>query len=181
MTTRRWRAASVALHSSPRTSSSGGIAPMQQASVSQPSSYAARRPGARLAWIGQGFLVLLALAALSLIVPQPDPRPAALCPVHHQRAATGLCVRPHRVGLHDGVWHRQVDQLCPRRCVHVRRVYQLLRRDALPAPRVARRSLSQHGPGPGRRDRLVDGDAPLDGRVRRSCHYDRARGLQALA
>jgi branched-chain amino acid transport system permease protein len=41
---------------------------MQQANVSQSASYAARRPGARLAWIGQGFLVLLAVAALYLIV-----------------------------------------------------------------------------------------------------------------
>src|SRR5512137_631520 len=41
---------------------------MQQTSVSQSASYAARRPGARLAWIGQGFLALLAVAALYLIV-----------------------------------------------------------------------------------------------------------------
>jgi len=40
---------------------------MQQADNSQSASYAARRPGARLAWIGQGFLALLALAALYLI------------------------------------------------------------------------------------------------------------------
>jgi branched-chain amino acid transport system permease protein len=40
---------------------------MQQASVSQPSSYAARRPGARLAWIGQGFLLLLAAGALFIL------------------------------------------------------------------------------------------------------------------
>ncbi len=40
---------------------------MQQASVSQPSSYAARRPGARLAWIGQGFLLLLAVLALFIL------------------------------------------------------------------------------------------------------------------
>ncbi len=41
---------------------------MQQANVSQSASYAARRPGARLAWVGQGFLALLAVAALYLIV-----------------------------------------------------------------------------------------------------------------
>ena len=41
---------------------------MQQASVSQPSSYAARRPGARLAWIGQGFLLLLAAAAAYILI-----------------------------------------------------------------------------------------------------------------
>ena len=41
---------------------------MQQANVSQSASYAARRPGARLAWVGQGFLALLAVAALYLII-----------------------------------------------------------------------------------------------------------------
>jgi branched-chain amino acid transport system permease protein len=41
---------------------------MQQASVSQPSSYAARRPGARLAWIGQGFLLLLAAIVVYILV-----------------------------------------------------------------------------------------------------------------
>jgi branched-chain amino acid transport system permease protein len=40
---------------------------MQQASVSQATSYAARRPGARLAWIGQAFLVLLTLAVVAFI------------------------------------------------------------------------------------------------------------------
>ena len=40
---------------------------MQQASVSQAASYAARRPGARLAWIGQAFLVLLTLAVVAFI------------------------------------------------------------------------------------------------------------------
>lgn len=42
---------------------------MQQASVSKHSSYAARRPGARLAWIGQAFLALLALGALYILIP----------------------------------------------------------------------------------------------------------------
>jgi branched-chain amino acid transport system permease protein len=37
---------------------------MAQASISPRSSLAARRPGARLAWIGQGFLLLLALGAV---------------------------------------------------------------------------------------------------------------------
>lgn len=41
---------------------------MQQATVSQTASYAARRPGARLAWIGQGFLLLLAAAAAYILV-----------------------------------------------------------------------------------------------------------------
>ena len=41
---------------------------MQQASVSQQASYAARRPGARLAWIGQGFLLILAAVALYIIL-----------------------------------------------------------------------------------------------------------------
>jgi len=41
---------------------------MQQASVSQRKSYAARRPGARLAWIGQGFLLLLAAVAVIILV-----------------------------------------------------------------------------------------------------------------
>ena len=40
---------------------------MQQASVTQATSYAARRPGARLAWIGQAFLVLLTLAVVAFI------------------------------------------------------------------------------------------------------------------
>lgn len=41
---------------------------MQQASVSK-QTYAARRPGARLAWIGQAFLALLVLGALALLIP----------------------------------------------------------------------------------------------------------------
>ena len=41
---------------------------MQQATVSQTASYAARRPGARLAWIGQGFLLLLAALAAYILV-----------------------------------------------------------------------------------------------------------------
>ena len=41
---------------------------MQQASASQASSYAARRPGARMAWIGQGFFLLLAAAAAYILV-----------------------------------------------------------------------------------------------------------------
>ena len=41
---------------------------MAQASISQKSSLAARRPGARLAWIGQGFLLLLALGVLYILV-----------------------------------------------------------------------------------------------------------------
>jgi branched-chain amino acid transport system permease protein len=49
---------------------------MQQASVSQATSYAARRPGAKLAWIGQGFLVLLALAVVALIAPRAIKDPA---------------------------------------------------------------------------------------------------------
>jgi branched-chain amino acid transport system permease protein len=40
---------------------------MQQASVSQTSSYKARRPGARLAWIGQGFLLLLAAVVVYIL------------------------------------------------------------------------------------------------------------------
>ena len=41
---------------------------MAQASISPKSSLAARRPGARLAWIGQGFLLLLALGVLYILV-----------------------------------------------------------------------------------------------------------------
>lgn len=41
---------------------------MQQASPSSKSALAARRPGARLAWIGQGFLLLLAAVALYILV-----------------------------------------------------------------------------------------------------------------
>ena len=41
---------------------------MQKASVSQRASYAARRPGARMAWIGQGFLLLLAAVAVIVLV-----------------------------------------------------------------------------------------------------------------
>jgi branched-chain amino acid transport system permease protein len=41
----------------------------QQVSVPKQTSYAARRPGARMAWIGQGFLLLLALAVLVLLIP----------------------------------------------------------------------------------------------------------------
>src|SRR5512135_28762 len=40
---------------------------MQQ-TISQGTSYAARRPGARLAWIGQALLVLLAIGALYLVL-----------------------------------------------------------------------------------------------------------------
>lgn len=40
---------------------------MQQASVSQATSYAARRPGARLAWIGQAFLGVLTLVVVAFI------------------------------------------------------------------------------------------------------------------
>jgi len=43
---------------------------MQQASVSQATSYVARRPGAKLIWIGQGFLALLALAVVALVAPK---------------------------------------------------------------------------------------------------------------
>ncbi len=43
---------------------------MQQASVGTQSSYAARRPGAKLAWIGQGFLILLALGAVLVVLPR---------------------------------------------------------------------------------------------------------------
>ncbi len=42
---------------------------MQQASLSPKSSLAARRPGARLAWIGQGFLLLLAAGVLYILIP----------------------------------------------------------------------------------------------------------------
>ncbi len=42
---------------------------MQQASVSKHSSYAAHRPGARLAWIGKAFLALLALGVLYILIP----------------------------------------------------------------------------------------------------------------
>ncbi len=41
---------------------------MSQASPSSASSLAARRPGARLAWIGQGFLLLLAAAVLYILI-----------------------------------------------------------------------------------------------------------------
>ncbi len=41
---------------------------MQQASSSSKSSLAARRPGARLAWIGQGFLLFLAAVVLYILV-----------------------------------------------------------------------------------------------------------------
>jgi branched-chain amino acid transport system permease protein len=41
---------------------------MQKASVSQQKSYAARRPGARFAWIGQGALLLLAAVAVIVLV-----------------------------------------------------------------------------------------------------------------
>ncbi len=68
--------AQAALLSRSSHSLSGGIAPMQQASVSQATSYAARRPGAKLAWIGQGFLVLLALAVVALIAPRAIQAPA---------------------------------------------------------------------------------------------------------
>jgi branched-chain amino acid transport system permease protein len=42
---------------------------MAQATVSKQSTYAARRPGAGMAWIGQAFLGLLALATLWILVP----------------------------------------------------------------------------------------------------------------
>jgi len=42
---------------------------MQQASVSKGSTYAARRPGARLAWIGKAFLLALVLGTLYLLIP----------------------------------------------------------------------------------------------------------------
>src|SRR5512135_1142956 len=48
---------------------------MQQANISQSASYAARRPGARYAWIGKAFLALLALSALWLIVPSAVANP----------------------------------------------------------------------------------------------------------
>ena len=38
----------------------------------------------------------------------------------------GLCVRSDRPGLHDGLWHRALDQLCARRRLHGGRVCQLL-------------------------------------------------------
>ena len=41
---------------------------MQKASVSQQKSYAARRPGARFAWIGQGALLLLAAVAAIVLI-----------------------------------------------------------------------------------------------------------------
>ncbi len=41
---------------------------MTQATVSKQSSYAAHRPGARMAWIGQGFLLLLAVLVLVIVV-----------------------------------------------------------------------------------------------------------------
>jgi branched-chain amino acid transport system permease protein len=41
---------------------------MQQATPAQRSALAARRPGARLAWIGQGFLLLLAAVAVVVLV-----------------------------------------------------------------------------------------------------------------
>jgi branched-chain amino acid transport system permease protein len=41
---------------------------MQQASTSKPTSFVARQSGARLAWIGQGFLLLLAVLALYVLV-----------------------------------------------------------------------------------------------------------------
>jgi branched-chain amino acid transport system permease protein len=40
---------------------------MQQATSAQRAAYAARRPGARLAWIGQGFLLLLAVVVLLIL------------------------------------------------------------------------------------------------------------------
>jgi branched-chain amino acid transport system permease protein len=40
---------------------------MQQASSAQRSAYAARRPGARLAWIGKGFLLLLAVVVVFIL------------------------------------------------------------------------------------------------------------------
>jgi branched-chain amino acid transport system permease protein len=42
---------------------------MQQATVGQQSTYAARRPGAKLAWIGRAFLLILAAGALLIVVP----------------------------------------------------------------------------------------------------------------
>ncbi|MCL5996145.1 MAG: branched-chain amino acid ABC transporter permease [Chloroflexi bacterium] len=41
---------------------------MQQANTSKPSSFLARGSGARLAWIGKGFLIILALLALYILV-----------------------------------------------------------------------------------------------------------------
>jgi branched-chain amino acid transport system permease protein len=41
---------------------------MTQATVNKQSSYAARRPGARMAWIGQGFLLLLAIGVLYILI-----------------------------------------------------------------------------------------------------------------
>ena len=49
---------------------------MQQASVSKQSSFAARRPGARLAWIGKAFLVALAVGVLALLVPNAIKTPS---------------------------------------------------------------------------------------------------------
>ena len=49
---------------------------MQQASVSKGSTYAARRPGARLAWIGKAFLVALAVGVLVLLVPNAIKTPS---------------------------------------------------------------------------------------------------------
>jgi len=49
---------------------------MQQASVSKQSSYAARRPGSRLAWIGKAFLVALAVGVLALLVPNAIKTPS---------------------------------------------------------------------------------------------------------
>ncbi len=49
---------------------------MQQASVSKQSSFAARRPGARLAWIGKAFLVALAAGVLVLLVPNAIKTPS---------------------------------------------------------------------------------------------------------
>jgi branched-chain amino acid transport system permease protein len=40
---------------------------MQQATPAPRSAFAARRPGARLAWIGQGFLILLAIVAIFIL------------------------------------------------------------------------------------------------------------------
>jgi branched-chain amino acid transport system permease protein len=41
--------------------------PMPEGSVPQPTPAPTRRPGARMAWIGQGFLLLLALLALAIL------------------------------------------------------------------------------------------------------------------
>ena len=107
----------------------------------------------------QGRCPRLALRHVAGAGRQARPTPARihdlgerLLPADRERAHRGRGVRPHRVGLHDGVRHHRAHQLRPRRDLHDRRLYRDHRRGG--PPPGGRAGLRDPCPWPSWRRRL---------------------------